>query len=65
MSFVTVQKEVECWDDEDQDRLAAYLATLRLRRTEAHAAELRRRLDDRDPGNWLSLEEVKSRLEKG
>jgi hypothetical protein len=64
MSFAAVQKEVECWDDEEQDRLAAYLAALRLRRTEEHGVELRRRLDDRDPESWMSLDEVRSRLQK-
>ena len=64
MSFAAVRKEIECWDDEKQDRLAAYLAALRLRRTKEHAAELRRRLDDREPEGWMSFDEVRSRLQK-
>jgi hypothetical protein len=64
MSFAAVREEIERWDEEEQDRLAVYLAALRLQRTNEHAAELRRRLDDRDPESWMSLDEVRSRLQK-
>ena len=40
-------------------------AVIRLRRSPEHSEELGRRLDDRSPGNWLSLQELKQRLQQG
>jgi hypothetical protein len=57
-----VQKEIEQWDSEQQDSLAAYLSILRLRRDPRHAKELARRLDDKSPRNWLTIEDLKRKL---
>lgn len=62
MNLATVQKEIEHWDPEQQDRLAACLSVLRLKRDPAHARELARRLDDKTPQNWLTLDELKRKL---
>jgi hypothetical protein len=61
MTLAVVQKEIESWQQEDLDRLAASLSVLRLKRDPAHAKELARRIDDRTPGNWLTLDEFKKR----
>lgn len=62
MNVVAVQKEVESWTSEQQDQLAAYLAVLRLKRTNEHAAELSRRLEDRSSEGWMTLDEMKKKL---
>ena len=59
---LTIQKEIEKWDAERQDRLAAYLSVLRLKRDSKHARELARRLDDKTSRNWLTLEQLKRKL---
>ena len=59
MDLEVVEKEVATWAPEDQDRLAAFLTVLRLRRSPPHLQELTRRLDDRAPGNWVSLDELR------
>ena len=64
VTFATIQKELQTWNTDDQDRLAAYLTVLRLKRDSIHSDELRRRSEDRDPHNWLRLEEVKKGLYK-
>ena len=64
MNLAVVQKEIEAWTPEDQDQLAAYLTVLRMQRTAEHAEELNRRLSDRDPDHWLTLSELKDRLDK-
>jgi len=64
MNLATVQKEIEHWDPEQQDRLAASLSVLRLKRAPKHAKELARRLDDPSPENWLTLDEFKHKLAK-
>jgi hypothetical protein len=60
MDLEVVEKEVASWAPEEQDRLAAFLTVLRLKRTLGHAQEMTRRLDDRDAANWVSLDEVRS-----
>jgi hypothetical protein len=60
MDLEVVEKEVANWAPEEQDRLAAFLTVLRLKRTPDHVQEMTRRLDDRDPANWVSLDEVRS-----
>lgn len=64
MTLTTIQKEIEQWDPEQQDRLAAYLSVLRLKRDPAHAKELVRRLDDKTPRNWLTVDQLKRKLAK-
>jgi hypothetical protein len=60
MDLEVVEREVASWAPEEQDRLAAFLTVLRLKRAPGHVQELTRRLDDRDPANWVSLDEVRS-----
>lgn len=62
MTLTMVQKEIEQWNSEQQDSLAAYLSVLRLKRNPKHAKELANRLSDKTPGNWLTLEELKRKL---
>ena len=64
MNLAVIQKEVETLAPEEQDRLAAYLTVLRMKRTPGHAEELSRRLDDRNPDHWLTLDELKEKLSK-
>lgn len=60
MTLEVVEKEVATWTPEDQDRLAAYLTVLRLKRSPDHTQELTRRLDDRDPESWVRLDEIRA-----
>ena len=62
MTLTTVRKEIEKWDPEQQDRLAACLSVLRMKRDPKHARELARRLDDKSPRKWLTLDELKQKL---
>ena len=62
MDLATISKEIEKLDSEQQDRLAACLSVLRLKRNPAHAKELASRLDDITPQSWLTLEELKQKL---
>ena len=60
MDLKVVEREVASWSPEDQDHLAAYLTVLRLKRSPDHAQELTRRLEDRDPASWVSLDKVRA-----
>ena len=62
MGFVEVQTAVEQWSPDEQDRLAAFLTVLRLRRDPEYLKEVDRRLDDNDPSHWLTLKELHEKL---
>jgi hypothetical protein len=62
MSFAEIELQVEVMSPEQQRKLMALLVSLELRRDETLCAELGRRLDDRSPGAWVSLDEVERRL---
>lgn len=62
MTLTMVRKEIERWDSERQDSLAAYLSVLRLKRDPKHARKLANRLSDKTPENWLTLAELKRKL---
>ncbi len=61
MTLATLQNEIEQWDPEQQDHLAACLSVLRLKRDPKHAKELDRRLDDKTPRKWLTLDQLKAK----
>ena len=62
MSFSEVQRAVEGWAPDEQDRLAGLLTLLRLKRNPGYQEELDRRCRDKNPANWLTFDELKSRL---
>jgi hypothetical protein len=62
MKLTDVQAEVAGWPDADVNSLAAFLAMLRVKRSDTASTELSDRLNDRRPESWMSIEELKSRL---
>jgi len=61
MNFSVLQQELESLPPEQQDRLSAFLTSLRMRR-DGVISEITRRLDDRAQQNWSSWDEVKADL---
>ncbi len=60
MELTVLEKELENRTTEELDRLAAYLAVLRAKRSPAHQHELGRKLESSD--GWMSLGELKTKL---
>ena len=58
MSIATLQQEVQALPAEDQDKLAAFLLSLRMK-LDGLLEEISRRLDDRDPSGWVEWNAVK------
>jgi len=58
MSIATLQQEVQALPAEDQDRLAAFLLSLRMKR-DGLLQEISRRLDDKDPSHWVEWNAAK------
>jgi hypothetical protein len=61
MNVSELQHEIELLPRDQQDRLAAFLLALRMRRDGAFA-DIQERLDDPRPEKWISWEKAKSEL---
>ena len=64
MTVVDLQKEIASLEPDAQDHLAAFIVHLRHERDPEYSRELERRLDDRDPKNWVPLEDLEEDLRK-
>jgi len=61
MSLEDVKTAIAVMPQAHQDQLAAYLVHLRHQRDPRIPAEIRARIEDTDPANWLSLDELRER----
>ncbi|MCF7765738.1 MAG: hypothetical protein K9N62_18885 [Verrucomicrobia bacterium] len=61
MHVSELQHEIELLPQDQQDRLAAFLFALRMRR-EGTISEIQERLDDKNPEKWISWDKAKSAL---
>jgi hypothetical protein len=65
MSMADLMREVADLPPERQNELAAFLLHLRLKRDPVWRAELTKRIDDKNPDQWVSLEDWKRELAEG
>ena len=63
MSIATLQQAVQALPAEDQDKLAAFLLSLRMKR-DGLLGEISRRLDDSNPSGWVEWNAVKGSTDK-
>ena len=63
MNFSGLQQELQALSPEQQDRLSAFLTSLRMKR-DGITAEICRRLDDKDEKNWGTWGSVKEDLDR-
>jgi hypothetical protein len=61
VSLEDIKNEMANMPQHHQDHLAAYLVHLRHQRDPKICAEIRSRIEDKDPANWVSLDELKER----
>lgn len=62
MSVEVLMREIAELDPAGRRRLMAYMVSLQTGSNEAHRAEMARRIDDREPGSWATLEDLDRRL---
>ncbi len=62
MTVVDLKRELASLEPDVQDQLAAFIVHLRHERDPERSRELERRLDDRDPKNWVPLEDLEAEL---
>jgi hypothetical protein len=64
MKLDELQREAERLSAEDQRKLIGFLVAIDLRRDEGYRSELTRRLDDKDPQSWMTLQDAERRLKQ-
>lgn len=62
MSIAELKAEVDRLSPEDTKQLMSYIAVKRRLFTPEIIEELSRKIDDKDPSHWLTLEEFGKRL---
>ena len=63
MTMAEIMREVAEWPADRQNELAAFLLHLRLGKDSSWRSEMTRRIDDKDPDNWVALPDWKKTLE--
>ena len=64
MSITEIISEVDKLEPIDRKRLMSHLVLRRLQENEEYRNELSRRLDDKDPDHWVSLDKLKKQIAK-
>ncbi len=59
MTLDKVKEELANMPEEQQNHVAAYLVHLRHLRDPITRQELTRRIDDKDPAHWISVDQLK------
>ena len=62
MTLVEVEKEANRLTDAEQRQLISHLISQRVQRNAPYKQELTRRLSDKDPSRWISLDDAETRL---
>jgi hypothetical protein len=62
MNFEELRREAENLPVNEQKKLLGFLVSLEVRRDKNFAGMLGERLDDRNPGNWISLKDAQRQL---
>jgi hypothetical protein len=63
VSIEQIRAEIANLPVQEQDRLAAYLTHLRHQRDPNWASETARKIDDANPANWMTLDELRKHWE--
>lgn len=64
MSMAEIMRELASLPPKRQNEVAAYLLHLRLQHDEGWRKEMGRRIDDKNPKNWVRLEDLEKSLGK-
>jgi hypothetical protein len=64
MSVMDLKKELVALSADEQAEVAAFLFNLRRKDDADYQAKIERRLNDKDPSHWLTLNEFERRLKE-
>ena len=62
MSIETLKNELAGLDSAKRSHIVAYLVSLQDQQDSSYRASLASKIDDRNPENWVSIEEMDRRL---
>jgi len=62
VSIAELKAEVDRLSPEEREHLAAYLKIRKQMQDKEFVKELSRKVDDKNPANWITLEEAEKRL---
>ncbi len=62
MSIEALKQELANLDDESRHHIMAYLNSIEDQKDAAYRKEMARKIDDKNPAHWLTLEEFEKRL---
>jgi hypothetical protein len=65
MEVGVLKSELEALEPKDRRQMIAFLLALEEKDNQAYRQELARRIDDKDPTHWISLDELDRRLGMG
>ena len=65
MSVEELERELSGLADAERHRIMAYLVSIEDQKHAEYVAEMARRIDDKDPSHWITLEELEKRLGLG
>lgn len=61
MSLAQIKHEARELSPDEQGELMAFLASIQIASDDDVRAEFTRKIDDKNPANWMSLDELKQR----
>ncbi len=62
MSIDAIKQELSSLDHERRKEIISYLVAINQRDNAEYRAAMARKIDDKDPAHWLTLEEFEKRL---
>jgi hypothetical protein len=65
MEVGVLKSELAALDSKERRQMIAFLLGIEESDNQAYRQELARRIDDKDPTHWISLDELDRRLELG
>ncbi len=65
MSIDAIKQELEGLDDDKRHHIMAFLIAIEDRKNPEYLASLARKIDDKDPSHWVTMEEFEKRFSLG
>jgi hypothetical protein len=65
MSIEAIKEELAKLDDMGRRQIIEFLGAIESEKDSEYRSEMGRRIDDRDPANWMKLEELQKELRLG
>ena len=62
MSIDAIKQELAGLDADGRQQIIAYLVSINQRENPEYRAKMARKIDDKDPSHWLTLEEFDQKL---